>query len=159
MTKKDEVNKLLSNMKSSASGARDLTNYKDNQAWPGRKYMLVGNSFHVGEGAPTGNSKEGRRRKAAIAAVLSGGRYGKENLPLASVEEALKNEEYRSSLSRFEYDWLKRQPPSTMIGPAYDEKGKLLPSSFAVWRLEPVYAEPDKAPAKASKQKQLAKSR
>lgn len=159
MSKKDEVNKLLSNMKGSASGARDLTNYKDNQAWPGRKYMLVGNSYYVQEGAPSGNSKEARRRKTAIAAVLEGGHYGKENLPLVSVEEAMRNEDYRASLSRFEYDWLRRQPPSTMIGPAYDEKGKLLPSSFAVWRLEPVSQEV-KTPAKAgTKQKQLAKSR
>jgi hypothetical protein len=61
--------------------------------------------------------------------------------PLLTLRDALANERFVATLSRFEADWLKREPDSTLIGPAYDEQGNLLSESFAVWRrLQPVKA-------------------
>lgn len=109
----------------------NLHPYKNNQAWPGRTYILVGNSFNLDKNvvATTSDTK----RSATIAMVLEKGRN---NRKCVSIEDAFGVEGFAECLSRFEFDWLKKQPPSTLIGPAYDQNGKLIPLSFAVWRRE-----------------------
>lgn len=107
--------------------------YKNNQSWPGRKYSLVGNSFNLESRILDINSDT--KRTACIAVVIE---KGKNNCNCVSIEDALAYEGFYEILSRFEYDWLSKQPPSTLIGPAYDEKGVLIPNSFSVWRREKV---------------------
>jgi hypothetical protein len=154
--KQDDVNKLLTNMKGSAAGAKgprkpehntnvgskpdalhrsiDLAPYKEHQGWPGRGYLLVGNSFNMERkvGQNHGNST---KRTGSIALLLE---QGKGNRHCVSVEDALCHAGFVESLSRFEFDWLRREPPSSLIGPAYDEQGKFVPNSFAVWRVDVV---------------------
>lgn len=109
----------------------NLSPYKNNQAWPGRTYILVGNSFNLDKNvvATTSDTK----RSATIAMVLEKGRN---NRKCVSIEDAFAVEGFSECLSRFEFDWLKKQPPSTLIGPAFDQNGKHIPLSFAVWRRE-----------------------
>ena len=109
----------------------NLSPYKNNQAWPGRTYILVGNSFNLDKNvvATTSDTK----RSATIAMVLEKGRN---NRKWVSIEDAFAVEGFSECLSRFEFDWLKKQPSSTLIGPAFDQNGKLIPLSFAVWRRE-----------------------
>lgn len=107
----------------------NLNPYKNNQAWPGRNYILVGNSFNLDRNfvATTSDTK----RSATIAMVLV---KGSSNRKCVSIEDAFNVPGFTECLSRFEFDWLKKQPPSTLIGPAYNELGALVPLSFAVWR-------------------------
>jgi len=149
-----DVNKLLTNMKGQAASARgpqkaeaktsgspsktdslnrqiDLSPYKEHQAWPGRGYMLVGNSYNPAIKAGSGARKS--KRANNIAKMLESAE-GKDNY--VSVQNALQHAGFKGSLSRFEYDWLKRETQSSVIGAAYDEQGHLLPDSFAVWRSE-----------------------
>ncbi len=106
-----------------------LSPYKANQAWPGRKYELIGNSFNLDSRII--DTISDTRRSACIAVVLT---RGEGNRKCLSVEDAFTYKGFLECLSRFEYDWLSKQPPSTLIGPAYDSYGELLPESFAVWR-------------------------
>jgi hypothetical protein len=152
--KQDDVNKLLTNMKGSAARAKgpskteynthapavkpdalhryiDLSPYKEHQGWPGRGYLLVGNSYNMERKVGDKNNKT--KRNGSIALLLE---QGKGNRHCVRVEEALYHAGFVESLSRFEFDWLRREPPSSFIGPAYDERGKLLPNSFAVWRVD-----------------------
>ena len=151
--KQDDVNRLLTNMKGQAAKAKgpksgdykqghasnadalhryvDLTPYKEHQGWPGRGYLLVGNSYRV-EGRVSENSKSSKRA-GYIAVMLE---QGKGNRHYVSVEDALCHAGFVESLSRFEFDWLRREAPNSLIGPAYSEDGKLVPNSFAVWRAE-----------------------
>jgi hypothetical protein len=153
--KQDEVNTLLTNMKGSAVRAKgprvdqhtsgpaskpdslqryiDLAPYKEHQAWPGRGYLLVGNSYNT-EGKVKVKTKS-TKRSGSIALLLE---QGKDNRHTVGVEVALCHAGFVESLSRFEFDWLRREPPSSLIGQAYDEQGKLLPQSFAVWRVDVV---------------------
>jgi hypothetical protein len=155
--KQDDVNKLLTNMKGSAAKARgpekprqsstapsvktdllhrniDLSPYKVHQGWPGKGYLLVGNSFYVeGKGE---NKNKRAKRSANIAQLLQQG-HGKNHC--VSVEEALFHGGFVQSLSRFEFDWLRREAPTSQVGPAYDQQGNLVPGSFAVWRSESAY--------------------
>ena len=103
--------------------------YKQNQAWPGRRYELIGNSFNLDSRVV--DTASDTRRSACIAIVLSRGR---DNRKCLSVEDAFTYKGFLECLSRFEYDWLVKEPPSTLIGPAYDQNGSLLTESFAVWR-------------------------
>lgn len=153
MPRKQEVNKLLSNMKS-AGGANapdkqagkafkldalkrriDLSHYKENQAWPGRTYLLVGNSFNTERRVKSG--RKDSRRSGSIAMLLA---HGKGNRHCVTVHDAMHDQSFVENLSRFEFDWLKRECGDSLIGPAYDEKGKLLPNSFAVWRRQHVHS-------------------
>ncbi len=113
----------------------NLNPYKKNQAWPGRNYVLIGNSFNVEKNfvATTNDTK----RSATIAMVLEKGRN---NRKCVSIEDAFKVEGFSECLSRFEFDWLKKQPPSTLIGPAFNDRGILIPLSFAVWRRTEILA-------------------
>ncbi len=157
--KQDDVSKLLTNMKGSAANAKgpqkprqnatapsvkpdalkryiDLTAYKEHQGWPGRGYLLVGNSYNVERKVTDKTQKT--KRNGSIAMLLE---QGKGNRHCVTVEEALYHAGFVESLSRFEFDWLRREPSSSLIGPAYDEYGKLVPGSFAVWRVDVVYAQ------------------
>lgn len=118
----------------------NLNPYKSNQAWPGRTYILIGNSFNLEKNvvATTSDTK----RSASIAMVLE---KGKNNRKCVSVEDAFLHEGFVECLSRFEFDWLKKQPPSTLLGPAYDEHGKLITMAFAVWRRDVDHKEITKA--------------
>jgi hypothetical protein len=156
--KQEDVNKLLTNMKGSAAKAQspqkprqntaapsvkpdalhryiDLTPYKEHQGWPGRGYLLVGNSYNMERKINEKNKKT--KRNANIALLLE---QGKNNRHCVTVEDALCHAGFVEALSRFEFDWLRREPPSSLVGPAYDEQGKLLSSSFAVWRVDTVYS-------------------
>lgn len=106
----------------------DTKPYKKNQAWPGRKYQLIGNSFRVDNKIVA--TTDATKRTACIAVVLEKGRN---NRRCVSVEDAFSYPGFVECLSRFEFDWLRRQPPSTLIGPAFDEKGELIPEAFSVW--------------------------
>lgn len=107
----------------------DITPYKKTAAWPGKSYLLVGNSFDISLQEPM----EKTRRAACIALLVS--RHSN-NRNCASLGEALCDEGFASILSRFENQWLRKMPLTSMIGPAYDEKGNLIPQAFAVWRKE-----------------------
>ena len=109
----------------------NLKPYKNHQAWPGRRYNLVGNSFNLENRIV--DTKSDTKRTACISVVLEKGRN---NCKCISIEDAFEYKGFVECLSRFEYDWLSKQPPSTLIGPAYDTKGELLPESFAVWKRE-----------------------
>jgi len=112
----------------------NLHPYKSNRAWPGRTYILVGNSFNLDKNAvaTTGDTSD-IKRSATIAMLIEKGR---DNAKCVSVEDAFAFEGFTECLSRFEFDWLKKQHPSTLIGPAFDYNGNLIPLSFAVWRRE-----------------------
>jgi len=154
-TRPDEIEKLLTNMKETVSetaAARktpeellytrdNLKPFKNNQAWPGRNYILVGNSYNVEKRIIDTNGAT--RRTACIAVVLERGRA---NRKCVSIEEALKVPGFVECLSRFEYEWLKKQPPSTLLGPAFNDAGELVKESFAVWRREESYKATVKKP-------------
>ncbi len=145
---KDQINKLFNRLAETAASEaqhpvqrrspeellydkNDLTPYKKHQAWPGKSYFLVGNSYNTEP--KVRDTAHATRRTACIAMIIERGR---DNVKCSSVQEALAFEGFAETLSRFEYDWLRKQPPSTLIGPAYDQKGNLVPEAFAVWRYE-----------------------
>lgn len=112
----------------------NLTPYKHNQAWPGRNYFLVGNSYNVDRRLV--DTKYATRRTACIAVVLERGR---DNRKCVSIEDALTFSGFMECLSRFELAWLSKEPGSTLIGPAFDYNGELIPEAFAVWRREETF--------------------
>ena len=153
--KQEDVNKLLTNMKGSAAKAKgpqkvsqetnslkadslhrylDISSYKDNNSWPGSGYLLVGNSYNLQRAEGKQTSKK-TKRAASINEVLQ---LAKGNRNWVNVQNALCHAGFVESLSRFEYDWLRREPANTVIGAAYDEKGKVITGSFAVWRIDTV---------------------
>ena len=109
----------------------DVTPYKKTAAWPGKSYLLVGNSFNTD--VTFQKSREKTRRAACIAVVIN---RGADRRNCVSLGEALGDERFASVLSRFEKQWVEKLPETTLIGPAYNEKGKLIPQAFAVWRKE-----------------------
>lgn len=109
----------------------DVTPYKKTDAWPGKSYLLVGNSYNMDLSyqEPTERS-----RRASCIALLLNTREGRRNcIPVA---DALSDVGFTSVLSRFEREWLSRMPDTALIGPAYDNQGNLIPRAFAVWRRE-----------------------
>lgn len=145
----EDVRRLLGNLKISAKQAQaphahatakagkgpgseiNLCSYKVNQSWPGRAYLLVGNSHNPEKKIQS--VRQSRRRAACIALMLE---HGRNNRNCLSVQDALQMDGFRECLSRFEFDWLRREAASTLLGPAYNERGELLPQCFAVWRRE-----------------------
>ncbi len=109
----------------------DITPFKETSAWPGKSFLLVGNSFNTDPSLQT--TKEKRRRSGCIAVLV---KKGKENRNCVRLAEALGDEGFVSVLSRFEKQWLAKLPDTTLIGPAYNDKGKLIAHAFAVWRKE-----------------------
>jgi len=157
--KPEEIKNLLTNMKGEAAKAKgpqkavgntdpmhrnlDLSAYKSHKAWPGNSYVLVGNSYNMEH--KSSDSAYNKRRARHITQMFeqhNGAHY-------LSVEDALCHAPFVDTLSRFEFDWLRREHGSARVGLAYDEQGKLLPASFAVWRSEQHYKTHQPVPAKA----------
>ncbi len=116
--------------------AMDLTPYKQASVWPGRNYLLVGNSYNVEmRFADTRNYDV--KRRATIAMMFESKAHNR-NRGCVALDDALRNEGFIEVLSRFEFDWLRRMPGETLVGPAYDRYGNLIPQAFAVWRPEGV---------------------
>lgn len=177
MPKKEEVNKLLSSMKGAIPKEKgqashcdslhrkiDLGPYKEHHAWPGKSYLLIGNSYNPAMKPRA--SKAHKARREAVEQLLARG--GGQPIKLS---DALKNKQFVQNLSRFEYDWLRREKGSTLVGAAYNGRGEVLHEEFAVWRKEAlVSAAPSAqkatganstrggAKAKASPKRQLAKA-
>lgn len=107
----------------------DLTSHMENASWPGRSYILVGNSFNV---EPTLKNLK-MKRAACIALMLQQGRHNRNCVP---VREALEDQGFVEVLSRFERDWLRRIPETSLLSAAYDLDGSLIAQAFAVWRKE-----------------------
>lgn len=112
----------------------DLTPYKQASVWPGRSYLLVGNSYNVEVRFADSRNYDVKRR--ASIAMMFESKSGNRNRGCVALEDALRNEGFVEVLSRFEFDWLRRMPSETLIGPAYDRYGNLIPQAFAVWRAE-----------------------
>lgn len=110
-----------------------LSAFKANQAWPGQNYFLLGESHTIEK--RTIDTMSATRRAACINHLLLRGRN---NQHCVSVGEALTVSGFVSCLSRVEYEWLKKQPSSALIGPSYNQDGKLVAESFAVWRREDI---------------------
>ncbi len=145
---KKEVNKLMKKMKeqvgtapvepkapalNNSDGELSLTRlevgpYKRGNAWPGRNYMLVGNSFNVEQKIMS--TAQPVKRSACIAMMLEQGGARR----CVFVHEALQNEGFLEVLSKFERSWMVKLPEDTVIGPAYAPTGELIGQSFAVWR-------------------------
>ncbi|HIA53282.1 MAG TPA: hypothetical protein EYN91_14535 [Candidatus Melainabacteria bacterium] len=109
----------------------DVTPYKKTAAWPGKSYLLVGNSYNMDFSFQ--EPVERTRRATCIALLFRNGERDRNWIPLA---EALQDVGFASVLSRFEREWLSRMPETAMIGPAYDNNGNLIARAFAVWRKE-----------------------
>lgn len=161
MARREDVNNLLTNMqKATANNQKprksstytndgpnyenadslrrvmDLTPYKQASAWPGRTYLLVGNSYNVEVRFADSRNYDVKRR-ASIAMMFESKTHNR-NRGCVALGDALRNQGFVEVLSRFEFDWLRRMPGETLIGPAYDRYGNLIPQAFAVWRVEGV---------------------
>ena len=159
---KKEVNKLINKMKeqvgegpkqeghqeqSQDSELRlpniDIEPYKRGNAWPGRTFMLIGNSFSVEQKIM--HTSMSIKRSACIAMMLEQGGARR----CVFVHEAMQHEGFVEVLSKFERLWLNKLPDDTVIGPAYAPTGELIGQSFAVWRNVKV-AEPQAKKRKAA---------
>lgn len=111
----------------------DVSAYKKANAWPGKTYLLVGNSYNMDLSFQ--DQVERTRRTSCIALLFNTGDGKRNCVPL---REALSDVGFTSVLSRFEREWLCRMHDSALIGPAYDNNGNLIARAFAVWRRETV---------------------
>ncbi len=111
----------------------NLGAFKANQAWPGSNYFLLGESHTIER--RTIDTISATRRSACINHLLLRGRN---NQRCVSIADALAVPGFVSCLSRVEYEWLKKQPSSALIGPSFNQDGTLIAESFAVWRREDV---------------------
>ncbi len=165
MARREDVNNLLTNMKKATANKQrprksssytntndttnyenvdslrrdmDLTPYKQANVWPGRSYLLVGNSYNV-EVRFADSKNYDVKRRASIAIMFESKTHNR-NRGCVALSDALRNQGFVEVLSRFEFDWLRRMPGETLIGPSYDRHGNLIPQAFAVWRPEGVLA-------------------
>jgi hypothetical protein len=149
MAKKERAEKLLTKLEQTSKNAAapkseqpkdrrrqalpqpDFTHYKQAHAYPGKEFLFVGHSYNTecDGGSGTNTSK----RSTAVANLLEN---GNKNNQWVTVKDAVGDQQFYSTLSRFEKDWLGRLPDSTLVGPAIDVSGKTIPQSFTVWRLE-----------------------
>ncbi|PWT94879.1 MAG: hypothetical protein C5B53_12205 [Candidatus Melainabacteria bacterium] len=112
------------------NGSIDLTPFKRTEAWPGSgSFCLLGNSFDVA--VQSCESEAYKNRASSIRSMLS---KGKNSLGFIGIKDALADDEFKGTLSRFERDWLGRMKEDTILGPAYDERGELIEIAFSVWR-------------------------
>ena len=104
--------------------------YKRHGACPGGAFTLMGNSINT-ECRLVGTEAE-MRRTCCITLLLErkGGRNN-----YVSLCEAFEFEGFSEVLSSGEHTWLTQMPDDTVIGPAYDQHGCRLYSTFSVWRL------------------------
>lgn len=107
----------------------DFSHYKKAEAWPGPKYLFVGHSYNVEL-----DNKEGEgvdNRAGAIKALFS------KDVKWIPVAEALGNQNFSGTLSRFEHDLLSRLPESSLVGEAISTTdGSEIKHSFTIWREE-----------------------
>lgn len=107
----------------------DFSHYKKAEAWPGPKYLFVGHSYNVEL-----DNKEGEgvdNRAGAIKALFS------KDVKWIPVAEALGNQNFSGTLSRFEHDLLSRLPESSLVGEAISTTdGTEIKHSFTIWREE-----------------------
>lgn len=108
----------------------DTAPHKLAGTWPGKSFMLLGNSFNL-EAKLSSGSVATTKRTASLAIMFELARETRRCVYLA---DALNNQSFLEILSRFETDWLRRMPPETVIGPAYNMKNELIGEAFAVWR-------------------------
>lgn len=152
MSKQREVNSLMPRLtdtaemhkqrwKSGAGGLNhnllpevDTAPYKLTGTWPGKNFMLVGNSFNL-EARVSNTLMAITKRSASLAIMFEQARDTRRCVYLADV---LSSQPFLEVLSRFELDWLRRMPPGTVIGPAYNIQGELIGEAFAVWRFTDV---------------------
>jgi hypothetical protein len=106
-----------------------LIAFKNNQAWPGRDYSLVGEAHTIERRFI--DTISATRRAACISYLLH--QRGRSNQQCVNLKEALSVPGFVSCLTRVEYAWLKKQPPSTLIGPSFTSDGTLIAESFALW--------------------------
>jgi hypothetical protein len=106
----------------------DFTPYEKANAYPGSTYFFVGHSYNVE--LPSAEAPIQNKRANAIKSLFS------EQTQWVPVQQALSAGGFNETLTRFEHDLLSRLPESALIGPAIDERGKLIDQSFTVWRQE-----------------------
>jgi len=137
MSTHKEVSKLLNKMSGNSGSSQssatrfehyllpdiDVAPHKRAKAYPGKEYMLMGNSFNLEP------DQHADKRAAALH-----GLFCRSNGGTCKLADALKSDEFNQVLSRFERDWLARLTEDTVIGPAFDENARALPDAFAVWR-------------------------
>ena len=131
----------------------DFTHYKKSKAYPGKDYLFVGHSYDA-EHESSDTAQQSKREKA-IAAMLKNCELDAKWLP---IKNAIGEKNFHNVLSRFERDWLHRLPDTVLIGPAIDEKGKLIRESFTVWRKEMRKQQQDAPRAKPSEKAPAAKA-
>jgi hypothetical protein len=108
----------------------DTAPYKLTGTWPGKNFMLLGHSFNL-EATLSSSCVTTTKRTASLAIMFEQARESRRCIYLA---DALGHQSFLETLSRFETDWLRRMPPDTVIGPAYNLKNDLIGEAFAVWR-------------------------
>lgn len=136
-----EANKLLIKLTNAVSPAKkeerlahyrlpelDTAPYRKRGAWPGRSFMLIGNSFNAE--CKISGAQSALKRTASLAIMFD---QARETRRCLYVVDALQNESFVEVLSRFERDWLSRLPSGTVLGPAYGSGGQLIAQAFAVW--------------------------
>jgi hypothetical protein len=101
----------------------DLSPYKRARLYPGKEYILVGNSFNLEPGHC------GSKRAVALAGIFERSTKG-----YVTVSHALASDEFNQVLSRFERDWLGRLSQDSLLSPAYNENGTLIGNAFSLWR-------------------------
>lgn len=101
----------------------DSTPYKSAGAWPGKEYILLGNSFNL----ESTTELEQKQRAASLAKTFA-------DNACMTVSELLNRPVFLTYLSRFERDWLQRMPEDTVLTPAFNANGVPVPQAFAVWR-------------------------
>jgi hypothetical protein len=106
----------------------DFSSYQRANAYPGPSFFFVGHSYDV-EISDADNARLSHR----IDAIRS---LFREQVQWVPVQSALNNQQFKSVLTRFEFDLLHRLPETALIGPAIDEKGNEIAHSFTIWREE-----------------------
>lgn len=107
----------------------DFSHYKKAEAWPGPKYLFVGHSYNVELDNTEGEGVD--NRAGAIKALFS------KEVKWIPVAEALGNQNFSGTLSRFEHDLLSRLPESSLVGEAISTTdGTEIKHSFTIWREE-----------------------
>lgn len=127
------LDKLLSvswqrNAPSKAFQQDDLRPYIDQKLWPGENYLLAGHSY-FSQYRIIGTNLETRRKGFLAVLCDRGNRFH-----CVTLSEALSFDGFEDILDEDERHWLSSLPTDTLIGPAYDNYGKRIPTAFAIWR-------------------------
>jgi hypothetical protein len=123
---------------------KHLAPYMQSKTWPGKEFMYIGHSQNLEH--PLVGTEIHVQRSTCLALLFEA--KGNKNY-CVRVDDALKFNGFRDVLSRFEADMLRKMPPHTMIGPAYNENGELMATTFTVWRALAAETKKSKVLAKA----------